>query len=458
MIDLISLSNLGLSVVQKDGIVSMDGRRIKTDQYADGRFRALLTAAARTYAFEFFLHITNIAPCFFPEDISAEFHFSRRRKNPAISTSCRGCRYGHVCPGWEQLFPGKKPALRPLPVKMVPKEVVFELTRRCNQKCVFCKKGFSSKDISCQHIIDQMDAALALGVSAVRFTGGEPLLYRRLPVLLKEAKRRKFYVLLNTNGLVFSERHETAFLKYVDNVLISLQGCSPATEASLTGGTTDFSRKIKNIRRIKSCVPVLRIGTIASDIFLAHLGRYKILIDFLNVAAWEVYRPMIGGPRGRGGACRTTDFNRIAAYLIHIKKTRGIHGVIGNAFPFCCLKPALIRRDILLGGTADDGHSRIVYDAGGYFKPSYFIDVNLGKDLRKSWESPLMKKIRSLDYLVPACRACRWLRWCRGGSRFLAHETYGNYFQTDPLLGKYAHGDGSIDSDNSPLLARVHPP
>lgn len=424
----IRYADFGLSISRKDGIVLMDGGGIKNAQYVRANFRSLLTSLARAYSSGFFLHVRDIPPCLFPEDVQVQFHFSPRTKTLQFQKACSECQYIHACRGVEG---GERSAIDLSSVKMIPNEVVFELTERCNQKCVFCKKGSLPKEAGYRKIIDQMDKAKSMGIGAVRFTGGEPLLYRRLPVLLKEAKRRKLYVLLNTNGMAFSANDEALFTKYVDNVLVSFQGFNTATETRLTGVRSDFSKKINNVLRIKSSVRVMRIGTIASEILLDHLQSYGRLIEGLNPAVWEIYRPMAQQASFR---CSVPELNRIAAFLIHINNKKRVRGVIGNAFPFCVLKAGLVRKDILLGATADDGHSRIVYDAGGYFKPSYFIDINLGKSVRKSWENPIMEKIRSLDYLGRNCSACRFLRWCRGGSRFLAYQESGDYFQADPLL------------------------
>lgn len=280
-----------------------------------------------------------------------------------------------------------------------------------------------------------MDDCRQMGISAVRFTGGEPLLYQQLPALLKAAKKRHFYTLVNTNALYFSDDLKKDFRKYVDNVLVSLHGYNALTEAWLTGLKSGFSKKIRNIFTIKSCVPVVRIGTIMSDIFLKNKPYYnKLLFEGLKTEVWELYRPMHQKKETGSLTCDRRDLNRVAVYLIHASKTYGVHCVIGNAIPFCCLEPAMINKGILLGGTADDGHSRLVYDARGFFKPSYFIDYNLGENLGDAWNNPFLRALRSLRYLPQKCLDCRYLDWCKGGSRKSALDSTGNVFDSDPWM------------------------
>jgi len=98
-----------------------------------------------------------------------------------------------------------------------------------------------------------------------------------------------------------------------------------------------------------------------------------------------------------------------------------------------CLVPRAERKN-LLGAMFDDGHTRIVHDPRGFFKPSYYIAENLGEDAGTAWGSGYMKDLRSLPWLEPRCRNCRWMPKCLGGSRFMAKAAAGNYFAADPWL------------------------
>ena len=112
----------------------------------------------------------------------------------------------------------------------------------------------------------------------------------------------------------------------------------------------------------------------------------------------------------------------------------GINAKITNAVPFCVTENKQKARLTLVGAYADDGRSRLIYDARGYFKPSYFLDINLGNTIKNALTHSFLKKIKSLDYLPKICKGCLFLRHCRGGSRFLAFQNYKNYFEPDPLI------------------------
>jgi radical SAM protein with 4Fe4S-binding SPASM domain len=113
-------------------------------------------------------------------------------------------------------------------------------------------------------------------------------------------------------------------------------------------------------------------------------------------------------------------------------KKKGVNVYIANALPFCVVGRR-IYRPLLRGAYFDDGYSRVVLDSRGFFKPSYFLEENLGKTLREAWGHPFMRKMRQKKNIPLSCCNCFYVTLCLGGSRFLAQKTSGTYSAPDPL-------------------------
>ena len=68
----------------------------------------------------------------------------------------------------------------------------ISVTDRCNLRCVYCMgpdgvEPLSHHDIlSYEEILKVVRAAAKLGISKIRITGGEPLVRKNLPYLVKE--------------------------------------------------------------------------------------------------------------------------------------------------------------------------------------------------------------------------------------------------------------------------------
>lgn len=89
----------------------------------------------------------------------------------------------------------------------------YYITYRCNAGCIFCdfwkKKSYQEcKDCSVNDVAINLPQLKKIGIKFIDFTGGEPLLHRDLPEILKLAKQYRFYTSVTTNCLLYPERAE----------------------------------------------------------------------------------------------------------------------------------------------------------------------------------------------------------------------------------------------------------
>ncbi len=315
-----------------------------------------------------------------------------------------------------------------------PSEIVIEITGQCNMHCGYCTNSAArAPHMTFSAVKDILDQARHYHVPAVRFTGGEPLLVPDLSRMLAYAKQHKFYVLLNTNATLLTPQALNVLISHVDNALISLQGFNSTSTQAMTRTSASFEEKIRNIFLLKACLPVVRLGTVITPTLLQNFSKYTTLVKKIRPHTWELFRPMTGPflPPDQ-------DRKRYSGLCWSLLKLQGdgIHAIIGNALPLCLPLNTSIARKVMAGGQADDGRSRLVWDARGFWKPSYFIPENLGTDLQAAWKHPFLRQLNDPAYLPATCHACICLAQCCGGSRALAHTISGSYMAPDPLFIK----------------------
>jgi MoaA/NifB/PqqE/SkfB family radical SAM enzyme len=87
--------------------------------------------------------------------------------------------------------------------------------RRCNQKCSFCNLGYfglpsdwDKHELTPSKFKEILSLDILKKALVICFTGGEPLLNKDMPKLIKMAKANKFIVGMITNGLLLEERLE----------------------------------------------------------------------------------------------------------------------------------------------------------------------------------------------------------------------------------------------------------
>ncbi len=126
----------------------------------------------------------------------------------------------------------------------------YYVTYRCNATCGFCDIWERpSPYVTLDNARANLRDLRRLGVRVVDFTGGEPLLHRQLPELLREAKQLGFITTVTTNALLYPKQAER-LRGLVDMLHFSLD--SPVADEH------DRSRGVKCFDKVMESIQVAR--------------------------------------------------------------------------------------------------------------------------------------------------------------------------------------------------------
>ena len=125
----------------------------------------------------------------------------------------------------------------------VIKDLRISVTPRCNLHCLYCHPlGFEMAEppgtLTVEEVDHFLEAASLLGLSAVRFTGGEPLVRKELPQMIERARSKEGIedVAITTNGLLFPKRAKELVQAGLNRVNISLDAITPEVFTRITRG------------------------------------------------------------------------------------------------------------------------------------------------------------------------------------------------------------------------------
>ena len=141
------------------------------------------------------------------------------------------------------------------------------LTDRCNFKCKYCRG--MRKDI--RGTLDYFDAMKILqiwvndGLRCVRFSGGEPTLYRDLPALTRFCSDHGVEkIAVSTNGSQDLDYYKHLMLYGVNDFSISLDsGCCSVSE-NMSGATGSWEKVVSNIREL-SKLTYVTVGMVFTE-------------------------------------------------------------------------------------------------------------------------------------------------------------------------------------------------
>ena len=134
--------------------------------------------------------------------------------------------------------------------------VVWNMTKRCNLKCVHCyarAKGesYRGKELSTEEGKRLIDDLAAFGVPVILFSGGEPLLREDLPSLIDYAVKKGMRAVISTNGTLITEEKALMFSAFsLSYIGVSIDGIGEVNDA-FRGMTGAFDKAITGIRNAK---------------------------------------------------------------------------------------------------------------------------------------------------------------------------------------------------------------
>lgn len=122
-----------------------------------------------------------------------------------------------------------------------PRSVRVSLTDRCDLACVYCRPsrrdGYLDSRLDESGWRSMLEGLSEAGVRRVRFTGGEPLLYRALEEVVAHATRLGFEdIALTTNATLLAERAQALRAAGLHRVTVSLDTLDEERFARLTRG------------------------------------------------------------------------------------------------------------------------------------------------------------------------------------------------------------------------------
>lgn len=134
-----------------------------------------------------------------------------------------------------------------------PSKVYFEITRRCNLKCVYCYNNSRSDfrvELDKERIFQVIDRLYESGTFEVRLTGGEPTLHPDFFEILDYLKKKDFFVSLGSNGVWSEELIQKISKTDIRIIIVSLDG--PEAYHDQMRGKGTFAKVTNTIKKLHS--------------------------------------------------------------------------------------------------------------------------------------------------------------------------------------------------------------
>lgn len=176
----------------------------------------------------------------------------------------------------------------------IPFTGVFELTHRCNLRCLHCYGGDQcavrksrARELPTDTWRRLFDEAAAAGCMDALFTGGEPLLRQDFCELFKHAKQSGMIVSVFTSGTLINERVVETFSEWPPLMVeISIYGAGPETHDRITQCPGSFKACLKGVERLRAVGIRVGLKTVVMQLNRGELLKMEHLAKALG-ASWR---------------------------------------------------------------------------------------------------------------------------------------------------------------------------
>lgn len=249
----------------------------------------------------------------------------------------------------------------------------ISLTNSCNLNCFYCSPDKNSSNRKLVSDYDQLLKSIRFlhtaGVRKIRFTGGEPTLYKKLPELIRAVKEidNSIYTCLTSNGLLLGKQAKLLSQSGLDSVNISIDTLIPSKFFEITGRNKlntvidGIKESIKYIPNVKLNTVLLKSQNIKEILniikFANELGVDIRLIEFMpskNVSKYD-YKYISGETVRESLPYTLIPENNYSTSAAHYYKSPGLRIRIGFinpvSHPFCstCNRIRLASNGLLYG-------------------------------------------------------------------------------------------------------------
>lgn len=165
-----------------------------------------------------------------------------------------------------------------------PLWILLELTHKCPLECPYCynQLDFAKNNdlMTKEDWFKVIEEARELGAVQIGFSGGEPLLNKDLPELVKKASDLGFYTNLITSG-VGAEKGIVQKLKEagLKNIQIGIQSHDRDVVSKLTNNKTAFDQKVQFAKEVKEAGMQIVVNATIHKVNIGHVDK---IIEFAD--------------------------------------------------------------------------------------------------------------------------------------------------------------------------------
>ena len=343
-------------------------------------------------------------------------------------------------------------------MEFTPKWIAWEITRRCNLRCVHCRSSSEMEikghpDFSTEEAYRVLDDIVSYAQPVVVLSGGEPLTRKDVFEIAQYGTGKGLRMCLATNGiLVTDDICEKIKASGIRIVSLSLDGADETVHDDFRSQKGAFAGTVNAARLFKKHGIEFIINSSFTKRNQEQIPLVYKLAKELGATAWYMFMIV---PTGRGEEIMNEliskeDYDKILDWHYDMEKEEDLLLVRPTCAPHyyrVTLQRAKedgekFKKRTLKFSTGGSkgclaGQLICLIDVDGNVLPCSYFNLPAGnvreKSFKEIWEgSKLFTDLRDFKKYKGRCGSCEYVNVC-GGCRARAYSVYGDYLEEEPF-------------------------
>ncbi len=351
-----------------------------------------------------------------------------------------------------------------------PKWIAWEITRRCNLRCVHCRSSSEMEakghpDFSTSEAFRVIDDIASYAKPVVVLSGGEPLIRKDVFEIAQYGTDKGLRMCLATNGtLVNGEICEKIKASGIKIVSLSLDGSEESVHDDFRSQKGAFTGTINAARLFKKHGIEFIVNSSFTRRNQEEIPKVYRLAKELGATAWYMFMIV---PTGRGEEIMNEliskeDYEEILDWHYQMEKDEDMMLVRPTCAPHyyrVVLQQSKkegekFKKRTLKFSTGGSkgciaGQLICLIDVDGNVLPCSYFPKPAGNvretSFKEIWEgSELFKDLRDFKKYKGKCGSCEFVNVC-GGCRARAYSIHGDYLEEEPFCSYIPRKIGKVE-------------
>ncbi len=331
--------------------------------------------------------------------------------------------------------------------KYAPRTVHFDITTKCNGKCIYClasDRMKKNKELSTEQILKIIRQLKDLGTWLLCLSGGEPFLRKDIFEILDYVEKQQLLTQVYSNGLLINKEYAKKISNYKYVFLqISLDSYLPEHHDFNRGKKESYNKTMQSITHLIEYDEIPEIAIVLTKRNCTDLEKTAEFLHRLGIRYIRIgpAHPYCGrGYKNKDKIQLTTkQWEKIGEKIFELNNKYQGSLTFFPTREFIVYSTSYTSNEKMpkCGNSRQVlyiGSNGVVYPCIFLVEPKFALGDAKKEKLSEIWKnSSLIKKIRYLTVEdIEKCRTCEYKNLCSGGCRASAYYHYGSIYAHDP--------------------------